>query len=63
MPVIDDLSGSRSGFNCAIGVLDGTTVGVAMVGDGSHTARRGRVMRLDLFLHWAITLIAIEEEV
>lgn len=30
MPVTEDLSGPRSGFNCAIGVLEGTIVDDAM---------------------------------
>lgn len=45
MPVTDDSSGLRSGFNCEIGVLAGTTVGDVMVLDCAHIVRRGRVMR------------------
>ena len=45
MPATEDSSGLRSGFNCAIGVLAGTTIGDAMVRDCVHIARRVRVMR------------------
>lgn len=38
MPVTDDSSGLRSGFNCAIGVLDGTIVGDAMIRGCRHIA-------------------------
>lgn len=50
MPVTEDSSGLRSGFNCAIGVLDGTLVGNAIVRDCCHIARLGRVIMLNLTL-------------
>ncbi len=50
MPLMEDAFGSRSGLNCAIGVLDGTVVGDAMVRDCVHIAQPGRVMRWDLTL-------------
>lgn len=63
MPVTKDASGLRSGFNSAIGVLDGTVVGDAMVRDrGHHIARRGRVIKSSLILQRTTASIAIRIE-
>ncbi len=62
MPLMEDAFGSRSGLNCAIGVLDGTVVGDAMVRDCVHIARPGRVMRWDLTLQRGIASTAIGME-
>ena len=48
IPVTEDPSGSRSGFKCAIGVLDGTVVGDAMVRDCGHIDGRGSFIRSDM---------------
>ena len=59
MPLTEDSIGSRFGFNCAIGVLDGTIVGDAMVRDCGHIARRVHVMSCVLTLRRAVASIVI----
>ena len=54
MPLTEDSVGSRFGFNCAIGVLDGTIDGDAMVRDCGHIARRVFVMSCDLTFKGAV---------
>lgn len=59
MPATDDSSSVRSGFNCAIGLLNGTVVGDAMVRDYGHIARRNCFIRSGLGLQWAIATTSV----
>ena len=73
MPVTEVPPGLSSGFNCAIGVLDTTVEGEAIIRDCGHIARRGRILKsgllllrvqlLQLEMAWKVEYLCVLEEI